>query len=68
MRVFAGEYVSLRNSHEVDREQLELNQALGQRQWKRAAEESFGTPTVKHELEGELEFRGRQAAQEAARL
>jgi len=59
------EYVSLRNSHEVDMEQQQQNQAMGQRQWKGFADESFAQPTVKHELEGDLEFRGRQ---EAARL
>lgn len=54
------EYVSLRNSHEADQAAIDTNRALGGRQWKSAAEETF-TTTVRHELEGQLEFEGRMA-------
>ena len=56
------EYVHLRNSHEVDQAAAEANRALGGRQWKVAADETFAMPMVRHELEGPLEFEGRVAA------
>ena len=62
------EYVRMRNAHQVDQAVVERNRALGGRQYKSAADETFARPTERHQFEGPLEFAGRVKIEQQRQL